>query len=288
MNLGILFAALSAFGAATLAVFGKLALNSGLSRDNAMFYRFLLALPLLFAWSGCSEKSSRLTFPKAIRGIALGFVGIGIMASLFMITIAYLGANLTEIVFYTYPAFTAILSLVFLREQIRPSHWIWITVSLGSICLLLDPSRLHFNLIGVAVGLAMAVWYAGYLIVGSRFTKQMPPLRSSSFVAVGACGAFLLLSLFRGGISLPTGMQWIWVIGLALGSTVMQFGFLYLSLARIGASKTAFVSTLEVIFTFVLAALLLGERLTIKDAACAIGVIVSVVQLNRKANSTIS
>ncbi len=255
----------------------------GMSRDLMLFWRFLLASPLLWAWSRLQEKNHSHAASAFSKAFFLGVVGIGIEASLFFIAVQLLGAGLSNVIFYTYPAFTAVLMRLFFKEKLPFEKWIFLGICLCSLGLLVEPSDLNFNLKGLGVALLMAFWYAIYMITGTRVTKNLPPLLTSTFVSTGACFAFAALAISKSEMRLPMVAEWPLVIGLAIASTVIPFGFLYMGLNKIGATKTAFIATSEMVFTVLMAYAFLGEQFSLKQGLGALGIGISVLLLSSAA-----
>ncbi len=278
--MGSLLVIASSFGFATLGIFGKLALIAGFSRNSALFYRFLFALPLM-ALLVSVGRGTRPPLKTLFVSFGLGVIGIGIEASLFFITLERFGAALTGIFLYLYPAFVAIISHFFLGERMSWKSGIWVGVALigsvltagvfegggqGMVSPLSDPA-------GLIAGVLTGAWYAVYILVGNRVTRNSDPLWVSSGVVAGSLFAFAILAgfeFFEGDIkSVHFFGDWanlmqamIAIGGLAVFSTVLPFATLYAGMKRVGAVQASLLSTLELVFTLILASLFLDETLT--------------------------
>ena len=74
---------------------------------------------------------------------------------------------------------------------------------------------------------------------------------------------------------------WAAVAGIALVSTVAAITLFFAGLARIGPTQASTLSTIEPVFTIVLAALLLGERIEMIQAIGGVLILGAVVMLAR-------
>jgi drug/metabolite transporter (DMT)-like permease len=90
-------------------------------------------------------------------------------------------------------------------------------------------------------------------------------------VAAGAAGSSALRGAVAGSLQFPSGhLLQIAAYGVA---TAAAFSLTFAALARIGASQTAVVMTLEAVSTVVLAAFVLGEPVSVGQACGGLAVV---------------
>lgn len=269
-GMGAFLVIVSAFGFSTLGVFGKFAYLAGFTRNQMLFFRFLISLPILaviLAVTGTLPKDSK-AYGKAIL---LGMIGIGIEATLYFLTLEELGASLTGVFLYLYPAFVVLLSHFFLKQRSSLGKWLCVGLALLGCVLTVDPTGDKLSTLGIIWGVLTGLWYGIYLLIGERLTHDQNPLTVSSGIVLGAAIAFGVLAAFD-YLALPMGADYIpypdtverlWpILGLALFASVLPFTTLYAGMKRVGASQASILSTSELVFTIVLAALFLDEKLT--------------------------
>lgn len=278
--MGSFLVIVSGFGFATLGIFGKLAFAAGFSRNSTLFLRFLLALPLMGILVFL-RRNSRPAAKTIFISFCLGAIGIGVEASLFFVTLEHFGAALTGIFLYLYPAFVALISHFLLRERMGSRGALCVGVALmgsvltagvledsgaGVVSPLADPA-------GLVAGVLTGAWYAVYVLAGSRVTRNADPLWVSSGVVAGGLFSFAVLagveSLSSGAALIPASAlgesalrSGLTITGLAVFSTVLPFATLYAGMKRIGAVRASLLSTLELVFTILLASVFLDENLT--------------------------
>jgi len=87
-----------------------------------------------------------------------------------------------------------------------------------------------------------------------------------------------VLATFTGQLQLPTGAGG-WAVGVAIAviPTMVAISLFMAGLPRVGASRAALLSTVEPVVTVVLAAILLGERLSPIQAVGGLLVVLAVV-----------
>ncbi|MGB7481205.1 MAG: EamA family transporter, partial [Burkholderiaceae bacterium] len=169
---------------------------------------------------------------------------------------------------YTYPTIVTILAALFLRERITPRK-LGALLLCGAGTLLVigpNPAAGGAGATGVMLGLAAAAIYACYIVAGTRITRDLDPLLTTTVVCLAATavlGATALLRTSAGDAPhFPqTAAGWGGVAGVALVSTVVAVIAFFAGLKRLGASLSAMLSTLEPVVTVGLAGWLLAESL---------------------------
>jgi drug/metabolite transporter (DMT)-like permease len=288
-GMGAFLVILSAFGFSTLGIFGQFAYQAGLTRNQMLFWRFSIALPFLFVILALARALPRDQRAFS-RAVLLGLVGIGIEATLYFMTLEQVGASLTAVFLYLYPAFVALLSHFFLRQRLSRNKWICVGLSLAGGVLTIDPFGQSLTPLGILLGVAMGLWYGIYLMIGDRLTQNQNPLTVSTGIVLGAAIFFGVLaaidyaSLPFGAAYVPypsTGAMLGPVLGLAILGGVIPFTTLYAGMKRVGATQASVLSTSELVFTIVLAATFLGEKLTPIQVTGSAVVLASVLLIQR-------
>jgi drug/metabolite transporter (DMT)-like permease len=117
------------------------------------------------------------------------------------------------------------------------------------------------------------------VLVGSRVTAHVPPLNASAWIITFA-GMTIVVAGITGvlGDGFTTDVEvsgWLAMLGLAIFSTVISISAFLAGLARLDAFRASIISTIEPVFTVVLAALLLDERLSGQQAGGGLVIVVS-------------
>ena len=293
--MGSILVALSSLGFSTLGIFGKLAFDAGFTRNQTLFWRFLFTLPFFSlvligfkAWPDFSLKEKRKAYFKAFL---LGFFGIGLEASLYFMTLHEVGAALAGILLYLYPAFVALISDVVLKRKLNFTEWFCVGLSLVGCAFAVDAFHLgsapmKVSILGFIYGILTALWYAIYLLIGAKVSERQNPMTQSAWITTGSLFAFAFLSAIEviQGVSFRFPQQtseWGALLGIAVFATVLPFSTLYVGMSRIGTTLTAVISTLEIVFTIILAMVFLGEKLTFAQLSGAFLILLSVLLIQK-------
>lgn len=278
---GIYFVALSALGFATLGIFGKIAFDLGWSSADLLSWRMGLAAALVWGWllgrGGWRFRCSEVPMP-----FLLGAVGYATQTTLYFAALQQLPVGVLVLLLYAYPVFVVLLAWLLERE--RPTRAVLLTmgVAMLGIALTTDLSG-RVGLLGVLLALAAAAVYASYLLVSARLSRVSDPVVASGYVFVGAALSFTVLALLDGRFRIPSSLpDWGLVSGISTIATVLPVILIFVGLRRIRATQASIVSMLEPLFTIVLGALILDERLGTLQLVGGALVLLSVLILQRR------
>ena len=135
--------------------------------------------------------------------------------------VVYAGAGLGTILGNTQVFYTSIFGFLFLGEKLSLRYWISVSLAFVGITLLVRfqqilPSTEYTE--GVFFGLLTGIVYAAYLLC-LRKSEGFHKLKSTQLLGlVSLVTALCLLGVsgMEQSLRLPNGMEWIWLIGLAL------------------------------------------------------------------------
>jgi len=264
---GALLCLLSASAFATLGIFGRLASDAGASIASTLLVRFAIAA-LVFAAvlrvTGGWARVRRLPRPIVLTGLGLGAVGYSLQSGLFFAAIDRLDVSLVALILYTYPAFVTVAALVLGRAAFSPRTVVALAVaSAGLVLVLLAAGTGAFDLGGALLALAASGTYTTYILISDRIVGAVDPFALAALVLTGATASFAVAGLVTGSLDLAlSGEAWLWLVLIALVSTVVAVSAFFAGLRRVGPSEAAILSTSEPVVTVALAFVVLGERLT--------------------------
>jgi len=114
--------------------------------------------------------------------------------------------------------------------------------------------------IGIVLGLAGAMAYAVFNIVGEIVLARVSPLVAMCYTQ-WVCAIALLVILKGNILSIPWQNAQTWEIGLLLATvaSIIPFYMILVGIERLGADQAAILSTFELPMTFILAAVFLNE-----------------------------
>lgn len=243
---------------------------SELGPSTTAFYRFFLALPLLYLLTEIDIHRSRGTTPRfSTKRTRLLMITAGLF---FAADIAFWHwsieattvANATLLTNFA-PVFVTFGAWMLFRERPTPLFALGLILALAGAALLLgasfriDPTHLRGDLLG----LTSAIFYAGYQLT----IKHVRRARSSmavitSTTLVSAIALFVLAAATETRLIPHTSNGWLTLLGLALVAQVIGQGFIVYGLAHLPAGFASLTLLVQPIVAALLAWTLLGESLT--------------------------
>jgi drug/metabolite transporter (DMT)-like permease len=281
---GALLCLLSAAAFGTLGIFGKLASEAGANTATTLLVRFVLAglvFAVVLGLTGRWAALRRLPRRVVLTGVALGAFGYSLQSALFFAAIDRLDVSMVALLLYTYPAFVTVAAIALGRAHASLRTGIALTVaSAGLVLVLLAGGSSGFEAVGALLALGASLTYTAYILVSDRVIGEIDPFALALLVLGGASASFAVGGLATGSLDLALpGEAWLWLILIALISTVVAVSAFFAGLRRVGPSEAAILSTFEPPVTVMLAFLVLGEQLTAPQLAGGALVLAAVVLL---------
>jgi drug/metabolite transporter (DMT)-like permease len=275
---------LSATAFATLGIFGRLASDAGADTATTLLVRFGLAAVVFAAVLGATGGWRALRgLPRRVvlTGLALGAAGYSVQSGLFFAAIGRLDVSLVALLLYTYPAFVTIAALALGRLAPSPRIGAALTLaSAGVVLVLLAAGTGTFDVTGALMAIGASVTYTTYILVSDGIIGEVDPFALTLLVSTGATASFAVAGLATGSIDFALPAEaWLWLVLIALVSTVVAVSAFFAGLRRVGPSEAAILSTFEPPVTVALAFAALGERLSVAQLAGGALVLAAVVLL---------
>jgi drug/metabolite transporter (DMT)-like permease len=200
----------------------------------------------------------RVYLPIALLNSALPFVLIAAAQR-------ELTASYTVILVSTSPLFAALISAVALNDPLTLRKTGGLVLGIAGVALLIgwNPAALDLPpLWAIAAVLAAALLYAVAGVYTRIRAQGIPPMATAAASQLASAALVLPFVAVAPPASMPTALEWLNVIALALLSSALAF-ILYFQLIRnVGPVKTLTVNFLTPLFGVGGGALLLGERIT--------------------------
>jgi len=266
LNNGVKYMLYASFLFAIMGAFAKLA-SEHMSSLEVVFFRNLFGVILIgyAVYKTPMKQSGGKPFLLFFRGF-MGFVSL--LAYFYNIAHIPLGNAMTYS--KTAPIFTAVFAWLFLKEKLTFSAWLAVFVGFGGILCITQPSGAGFSkydLLGIFSGIGAALAYTSVRELRNYYDTKVIVL---SFTLVGTIGPILLfilskyfyiseLDFMMGEFVMPSGVVWIYVVGLGLLGTLSQY---YMTKAY-GETKAAIVGAVSystIVFS-ILVGVLLGDNL---------------------------
>lgn len=248
-------------------------------------YRFLVAAGVL-ALVALAARQAPWRIPRRsllILGL-MGLSGYSLQAFSFVYALQSLPASLVSLVLYSYPALVAIGAWLLFGRPITLAHLAGLAASFAGVALLVGGVRFAPGAGLFWAALAPLV-YTAYILAGERAMRDSPPVAAALVVMASAALTFTVVAAAGGELGPPPSARaGLLLLGLGTVPTAAAITLFLAALPRLGAGRTALLSTWEPVVTVGLAVALLGDRLAWTQVAGGVLVLaaVAVLQLPRR------
>jgi drug/metabolite transporter (DMT)-like permease len=257
-----------------------LATQSGARLVDVLAWRYLIAAILLVIVGG-GLAPIRGAGRRGLRVLVLAGGGQALIAFVSLSALRFIPAATLTFLFYTYPAWVAVISVLRRTERVTGRRIAALALSLAGIALMVGtPGAGGLHPLGALLALSSALLYAAYIPMIDQLGRGLPPATTAAFTSVGAAVILVAAAMFQGGLAVhfaPVG--WLAVATLAIVSTVLAFIAFLRGLAVIGPVRTAIVSTIEPFWTGLLGSVVLGQHLSTGTLAGGLCIAAAVVLL---------
>ena len=253
---------LSALSFGSISVLTVLITSAGVPLLTAMAWRYLLGAILVGVVARLDR--IRLVPPRrVIQLLLIGGCGQALITYLSLHALEYIPVGPLAFLFYTYPAWVALLGALRKTERLTPVRVIALTLALAGVTIMVGAPTGKLNPIGVLLALTSALLYSAYLPALEHVQAGVPAMIATFLLIAGAAIAFIVVALLAGDLFVPAGtVVWTEILVLSLVSTVIAFLTLLKGLAVLGPVRTAIIATVEPFFTATLGILVLGNPLS--------------------------
>jgi drug/metabolite transporter (DMT)-like permease len=253
---------LSACGFGAIAIFVTLAQGVGAPLLGILSWRYVVGGSLLMLVA-LTSRAIRFDGASLRVGLVAG-LGQSIIAVVSLSALRYIPAGTLAFLFYTYPAWVAIIARVRHSEPLAPVRLFALALSLAGIFVMVGaPGGGSLHPLGVALALVAALLYAAYIPMINALQRGMSAVATAAWMSIGAAVFLVGAALARGELTAQLhSTAWLAILGLSVISTVGAFLMFLRGLRVLGPVRTAIISTVEPFFTALLSAWILSQRLT--------------------------
>lgn len=267
-------------GAAAIGTSGLFVKVSETGPVATAFWRVLLALPFLWLWSVLEQRERhRASFAVERKLlIASGLFFAGDLAvwhwSLILTSVANstLLANLA-------PIFVALAAWLLFRQQLHGKFLVGLAVAVTGMTILIggDFQLQGKELIGDALGVVTAMFYAGYQLTVTRLRARVATSTIMAWSSLITAIVLLPLALVSGEQLLPiSDAGWIKLVALALISQVAGQSLIAYAMAHLPATFSSVGLLFQPIMATLFAWAILGESVSLLQVAGGITVLVGI------------
>ena len=272
----MVLASATAFG--TNAILAKLAYREGLGTSQTLAFRFVIAAIGMWGLALILRQNPlRFERRRLLMLLALGGVFYFAQSLTYFTALRTLPASLVVLIAYIYPSLVVVAGWLFLRRSVSVWHMVALGASFLGVALLVGGAHLQIAW-SLVFAIAAPTIYTAYILVGESVMGSVPAVGASAVIMTGSGIAFCILAAFQAELVFPTTAGgWAVAFAIALIPTMIAISLFLAGLPRIGAARSSLLSTWEPVVTVVLAAALLGDRLSAVQLLGGVLVIAAVI-----------
>ncbi len=241
----------------------------GMDADSVLFFRYLLAIPILAVMLRVRGRGFALGRGDVAAVAAAGII-FAMSSLLLFLSYNYMAAGIASTLLFVYPLMVAVIMAVLFHERLRATTVLCLAMALGGIGLLYKgPDGATLSPLGTGMVMASSLAYAVYIVAVNRSRlKSIPTLKLTFYVLVFGWLLFAVRAGLGDGIQVPPPSQpllWLNLLALALLPTAVSLICTTAAIQAIGSTPTAILGAMEPVTAIIFGIMVFGERLTPRD-----------------------
>lgn len=240
----------------------RAAIRGGVDTQTLTTVRVTGSVPVLVAWAALVQPRALRPPRRALLGwiVLMGIVGVAGLQWTYFVAIDRLPIGIALLLEYTAPVLVALWVRFVLGEQVGPTLWPALGLSLAGLALVGQVWQgLALDGVGVVAGLGAAVCFATYFLVGDHTIGPGGPIHVMTWAFVIAAVALNLAwplsgldgDVVRGSVSLGGVLDhlsapgWLLLLWIVVAGTVAPFALALFALRHLPATVVTAVSMTE-------------------------------------------
>lgn len=249
----------------------------GMNADSVLFFRYLLALPvlaLMLAWR-------RRTLAPG-RGNLLALAAMGAVFAISSVSLfesyRHMAVGIASTLLFVYPLMVAVIMVAFYKERLTMVMVAALLLATGGIALLYQGGDTHISAFGTMLVFVSALSYAIYIVyVNHSRLRHVPTIAVTFYVLLFGWATLALKIMLFGSLTIPCSAgAWLNVSALAIFPTAISLLCTTAAIHDIGSTPTAILGALEPVTAVVIGTLVFGEALTLRVFAGLVLIVVAV------------
>lgn len=238
----------------------------GMDTSSLLFFRYLLAIPIMALMIIVRGKSFKVTGRQVLLLLIFGLL-VGISSITLFESYRYMDAGIASTLLFVYPLMVALIMSMVFHERITPVTIFCLATALVGIGLLYKgEGGATLSIFGTILVMLSALSYAIYIVgINKSQLSKVPTLTVTFYVLTFGMLIFIVNILLSGNIIVPSGAaQWSRIGALALLPTAVSFLCTTLAVTYIGSTPTAILGAMEPLTAVVIGVTVFHEQLTVR------------------------
>lgn len=262
---GIMFILISGASFGVMPILAKLAYSEGANAYNTLALRFAFSALILYLYIRYKKISLKLNGGQIKLILFLGVIGYSFTSIFLFLAYNYVSSAVATAVLYTYPIMVMLLSIIIYKEKFKLKKLMYVIFTILGIWIMSNTKGQGSSALGIIFVIIAGFSYAIYVIgTAAPKLKTIDSFVMSFYISLIVAGADGIAGLFTNSFSKPISIRGIiYIILLALISTVISLMTFLKGVRIIGPTNAALFSTVEPIVSLILGAIILGESVNI-------------------------
>lgn len=271
----------TAFG--LIPLFSLPVLATGMPSTAVLVYRFAFACLIMLVVLMYQRKSLHLHFGESLRLMLLSVVYTG-SAVFLMEGYRYLSSGIATVIMFSYPAWTALLMMIFRGEKASGTTFLAIGLAVTGVCFLsgIENGVGNISVLGICLELLSGLSYAIYMVAYPTMNiRTIPTIKVNFYIFFFTMLLLTLYAIFTSG-GLPaihTGTTLLNLFLLGLLPTVVSNITLIMALKNIGSTLVAILGAFEPLTAMCIGITVFGEPFTTSIGIGFVLILIAVVLL---------
>lgn len=261
---GYLLGAIAAATYGTNPLFALPLYKEGMNPDSVLFYRYLLAIPIIGIMIKARGRNFKVPrekiFPLVGMGILIAFSSLALFQSY-----NYMEVGIASTLLFVYPIMVALIMATIFKEKLSLQTILCILLALTGIGLLYKSENgATLSPTGITLVMASALSYAIYIVGVNQSTLKNVATLSLTFYTLLFGVSLFLLRIATGQELFIVDKWYLWLnlLALAIFPTAISFLCTTSAVQYIGSTPTAILGALEPVTAVFFGVTIFGEALT--------------------------
>jgi drug/metabolite transporter (DMT)-like permease len=223
--------------------------------------------------------------PRQRALLALAVAVNGLKNLVLFFAFGAMAVGLVMVIFYCYPVLVALMSAALGRERLTPVRILALAFACAGLALVLGNQlgpEAHATAAGVALAGIAATCHAVYLVAIRGGFDDVPAVQTTSLVlagglAISGTAALVIEGAGVAGEWLSSPVAWAAIVCAGTFGAALPKVWVIGGVRLIGSTRTAVAMLVEPIVAVVVAAVALGQQLTVLELAGGAAILVAVV-----------